>query len=146
MWVVEDLRQDEEIIQEIGRMDDRPAAIIASCYLERSLERALRGRLLADKKIADAFLKGMGPLSSFSSRIDLAYLLGLISTKEAYGCFHAIRRARNCFAHELTPTRFSSAAVVKASKGLLNVAAIASSIKTILPQLTGVHASAVTCH
>jgi len=49
----------------------------------------------------------MGPLASFSAKIDLAYLMRII-TADIREKLHTIRRIRNEFAHNLAPLTFES--------------------------------------
>jgi DNA-binding MltR family transcriptional regulator len=56
---------------------------------------------ILDKKL----VRGNGPLSSFSARIDLLMAFGDISDK-AYKDLHLIRKIRNSFAHDLALDRF----------------------------------------
>jgi hypothetical protein len=77
---------------------DRGCGLAAAAYLDSELARLLRGYLVDDKKVLDGLFDASGALSSFSSRIDLAYLLGLIPPIAARD-LHLIRKIRNEFAH-----------------------------------------------
>jgi DNA-binding MltR family transcriptional regulator len=59
----------------------------------------------------------MGPLSSFSQRIAIAYAFGLIP-KQRYRDFELIRKIRNHFAHHPMDTTFATAEVQKLAAGL----------------------------
>ncbi len=85
---------------------DRGAAILAGSFAEHSLGLYLRFRI-RDKKIADALFAPLGPLSSFSQRITIAYAFDLISTQQ-YRDFETIRRIRNHFAHHPLDSTFST--------------------------------------
>jgi len=66
-----------------------------------------------DKKVFD----GNGPLSTFSSKIDLCYRLGLIS-KDEYRVMHVVRSIRNQFAHKLGGVAFSSQSIADRCKSI----------------------------
>jgi hypothetical protein len=66
---------DERIVKEIDRQEDRGAAVIAGAFLEDFLTDAIRTRLLDGESVLDQFLSGMGPLATFSAKIEMAYLL-----------------------------------------------------------------------
>lgn len=85
---------------------DRGAAILAGSFAEHALGQYLKFRI-RDKKVADALFDAMGPLSSFSQRIAIAYAFELISPIQ-YKDFEAIRKIRNHFAHHPLETTFST--------------------------------------
>ena len=84
---------------------DRGCALIAVAYLDESMYRLLRECLVSDDKVARAFMRPDGPLGSFSSRIDCAYLLGRISPT-IHRELHLIRKIRNDFGHNSEPITF----------------------------------------
>jgi hypothetical protein len=69
--------------------------------------------MVADKKVASEILGPDRPLGTFSARVDLAYLLGLIP-RQARRDLHLIRRIRNAFAH--TAQRLSFAETPMAAR------------------------------
>ncbi|WP_340031361.1 MltR family transcriptional regulator [Bacillus tropicus] len=98
-------------------IDDRSAAIVAASYLEDLLKEFLI------KKFNDNFSQlskteqgnltsGNGPLSTFSSRITIAFLSGLIS-KKVYDDLNNIRNIRNQFAHNMEAVDFTSDQKIK---------------------------------
>jgi len=96
--------------------------------------------LKSDKKVADRFFKGMGPLSSFSARIDMAYLLGLLGDDHRYYMsFHSIRKIRNLFAHTLAPIDFSSSEIKKEGGGLIDPLGTAMALKEAIAPYLGKH-------
>jgi DNA-binding MltR family transcriptional regulator len=84
---------------------DRGCALMAAAYLDERLDELLRAFFIDDKAISESILGRDKPLSTFSSRIDLAYLLGLISPKERTA-LHIIRKIRNEFGHVASPLSF----------------------------------------
>ena len=85
---------------------DRGCALMSAAYLDSQLEELIRASLVDDSKIADEFLSQSKPLASFSSRIDLAFLLGRIG-KMVHRDLHLIRKIRNDFGHTSTPLDFT---------------------------------------
>ncbi|UTR09432.1 hypothetical protein MM300_16230 [Evansella sp. LMS18] len=96
--------------------EDRAAAIVAASYLEEQLKLVILGHfknvtsLSANDK--NNLTSGNGPLSTFSSRISIAYLLELIN-KEQYDDLNLIRKIRNDFAHQLNAVTFDSVDQIK---------------------------------
>lgn len=89
---------------------DRGCALMSAAYLDSQLEELLRVNFIADSKVADELLAQSKPLSTFSSRIDLAYLLGRIG-KMAHRDLHLIRKIRNEFGHTSAPLDFNHPAI-----------------------------------
>lgn len=98
---------DPETIREIDRQEDRGAAVIAGAYLEDFLFSAIKERFTDDAPVVNAFFSGMGPLATFNAKIEMAYLLRIVS-KECRAKMHTIRRVRNEFAHNLQPLNFET--------------------------------------
>jgi DNA-binding MltR family transcriptional regulator len=85
---------------------DRGCALMATAYLDDQLARLLRAYFADDVKAADELLENAdGPLASFSGKIKLSYLLGLIGPS-AKRELDLVRRVRNDFAHVHTPMSF----------------------------------------
>jgi DNA-binding MltR family transcriptional regulator len=77
---------------------DRGCALMAAAYLDFELQRLLEATFLENKKISKVLFDYNGPLSNFSSKIDIAYMMGLISDL-ARRDLHILRKIRNDFAH-----------------------------------------------
>jgi hypothetical protein len=86
---------------------DRGCALMAAAFLDSELGRLLRAAWIADSKSADDMLGQSKPLGTFSSRIDLAFLMGLIG-RQARRDLHLIRKIRNEFGHVAEPIAFDS--------------------------------------
>ncbi|WP_353237121.1 hypothetical protein [Limnohabitans sp.] len=84
---------------------DRGAVLMSAAYLDDQLKELLKERLVQDKKISRRAFDFNGPLGTFSSRIDFAYLLGVIP-KNARSDLHIIRAIRNQFAHHAAPLSY----------------------------------------
>ncbi len=88
----------EELQQTLSGESDRGCTLMAAAFLDSALGILLRAILLNRPQILDELLQGTGPLATFSSRIEIAYVLGLIGP-EVRRDLHMIRRIRNEFAH-----------------------------------------------
>ena len=89
---------------------DRGCALMAAAFLDAELETVLRRYLVANDRVAEDLLGQSRPISSFSSRIDLAYLLGLID-HVTHRDLHLIRKIRNDFGHVHTPLTFDDKSI-----------------------------------
>jgi hypothetical protein len=96
-------------IKQLVGESDRGAALVGIAYLDDLLAGLFRAHMLT-KKVSEGLLEGFAPLSTFSSRIDVAYCLGWIGP-ETYRDLHLLRKVRNEFAHAHEPVTFSSAKV-----------------------------------
>jgi DNA-binding MltR family transcriptional regulator len=86
---------------------DRGCALMAAEYLSSQLSELLRAHFVDDSSVCDSVLENPnGALSTFSARIEFAYLLGDIGPV-ARREMHLIRKIRNEFAHEYTPLAFT---------------------------------------
>src|SRR5215510_6480724 len=63
----------------VQKDSDRAAGLFTAAYLDARLEELLRTYFVSDEQIADAVLDSSQPVGTFSARIDLAFLLGLLS-------------------------------------------------------------------
>ncbi|UPK45469.1 MltR family transcriptional regulator [Paenibacillus pabuli] len=79
---------------------DRGCALLAIAFLDNILKELLRKFLVDDSSVFNNLFAGSGGLSSFSSRIELAYLLGLISPMQRRD-LNLLRKIRNDFAHSM---------------------------------------------
>ncbi|PHQ35264.1 hypothetical protein [Rhodopirellula bahusiensis] len=84
----------------------RARVILSACYLDELLYQLLAVTLKpASKKDDPLFSGGNAPLGTFSSKIELAFRMGLVpsGTKSS---LHFVRKIRNRFAHDLTAATF----------------------------------------
>lgn len=103
--------------QEFKGSSDRAAAIIGGAFLEDILETILRYYFIGDKKHDSLLFEGNGILGTFSSKISLAYRIGLISKGE-YEKLEVIRSIRNRFAHELSFLNFNEQSIASKCKNI----------------------------
>ena len=86
---------------------DRGRALMAAEYLSNQLAELLRAAFVDDHRACDAMLdEPVGHLNSFGSRIEFAYLMGLVGPT-AKRELNLIRKIRNDFAHQYKPLTFS---------------------------------------
>jgi hypothetical protein len=84
---------------------DREAAIKAASLVERSLEDAIKARIIRLKPSEQkALFEGSGALSTFSAKIWIGYATGLFGPKAKHD-LESIKDIRNAFAH--TPHHLS---------------------------------------
>lgn len=85
--------------QEFNAESDRAAVILGASKLDQLLRELLVKKFLPNPTSQDDLFDSDKPIASFSSRINVAYRLGLID-KQFANSLHLIRRIRNEFAHE----------------------------------------------
>lgn len=95
------------VLKELSGESDRAVAIVGGSYIELSLTDALKVYLHRNKKIANDLFAMSGPLGSFSSKIDLGYLVGIYGSA-AHSDFVAVKKIRNAFAHSLEVADFKT--------------------------------------
>lgn len=105
----ETLGNYRDVLEAYEQESDRSAAILAASFLEEVLEETIRSFLIEDKSVDNLF-KGYSPLSTFSSKIDISYALGLI-TKEMKQDLDVVRKVRNHFAHNWKDASFDNSPV-----------------------------------
>jgi len=102
---------DAKFCDELKKESDRAVAIIAAALLEHALETLLRNHLVPCGAQDDPLFDGpYAPLSNFSSKIDLANRIGLISARWCRD-LHLIRKIRNTFAHNVSGCTYDDASV-----------------------------------
>lgn len=89
---------------------DRGSGLMAAAFLDDRLKFMLSARLVNDGKVASRVFDFNGALGTFSSRIDFAYLLGLLPNN-ARRDLHTVRAIRNKFAHTAAAIQFDDASI-----------------------------------
>ncbi len=101
----------DEILEEVLRGSSRGAALIAGAWIEEVLRGVIRHFMVELTSSEEKILfRGYGPLSTFSSKITLAYSLGIIGKKTRHD-LNAIRKIRNDFAHSLHDIDLNEASI-----------------------------------
>lgn len=109
VWTYE-TDNEKALFEGLENDSDRAAAIIAGSIIDIRLTAAIKHRLRRDDVIENKLFQSSGPLGTFSAKIDLARLMGIISAP-AYRDIHIIRDIRNSFAHDLRIRDFKSASI-----------------------------------
>jgi len=94
--------------REFDQGSDRSCAVVVASMLDERLYSLLRLTLVPNASRHDSLFNGpSAPLNSFSSKIDMAFRIGLFSDKFARD-LHIIRKIRNSFAHSFEPQSFDT--------------------------------------
>lgn len=100
-----DIQYFSMFLDEFQKETDRGAALVGAAMIEDRLERILLSHLL-DNNVREELFNGINaPLGNFSSKVKIAYCLGLITDLEYNECEY-IRKIRNEFAHSLHGLKF----------------------------------------
>jgi DNA-binding MltR family transcriptional regulator len=136
--------QISSFLDELKTQTDRGVAIVAAAVLDELLALLIIERLVklsSDRR--DSLFKDRGPFSPFSSKIEVAFALGVISS-EARLALHLVRDIRNKFAHRIEALRFDDPAISQmiASRGTDNVKKLKGSTRekfvTVFQAMAGV--------
>jgi DNA-binding MltR family transcriptional regulator len=85
---------------------DRGCALMAAAYLDHQLVRLFKAVLVQDAAVQQQLLQPLGPMGSFSSRIEMAYGIGLLSEVVRRN-LRLVRKIRNEFGHVAKPLAFT---------------------------------------
>jgi hypothetical protein len=98
-------------------LDDRGLVLSLAAFAEDALGFLLKSYLL-DSPVSLKLIEGFNaPLGTFSSRINAAYALRLI-TKDQFNDLEKLRKIRNEFAHNWQPLNFSDSKISNLIKGM----------------------------
>jgi len=107
---VDPLTDWDGFFKELQNESPRAAVIIASAFLDAQLREILLNSFVDDEKVSEELLDS--DLFAFSSRIKIAYCLGLIS-ESIYHDLNIIRKIRNKFAHQMHGYTFDEPEIVR---------------------------------
>ncbi len=93
-----DWKKLEKVLVKASGDKERVDAIVSTCVLDERLERLLRTVMIEDKSV-DELMNDDQTLQSFSSKLRLAYALGLLP-KAVKKDLQYLNKIRNIFAHE----------------------------------------------
>jgi len=96
---------------------DRGSVLMAAAFIEDKLSCLLESYFIENEKVCKRLLKGNGALATFSSKIDLTFLLGLIP-KNIFDDLHILRKIRNDFAHTASKISFETPSIKDRTKAL----------------------------
>ena len=89
----------------LSKESDRGVALMGTAYIDDRLAVLLKAYFVDDKKVIKLMFDFTGPLGTFSSRLNMAYSLGLMS-KNIYTDCNILKKIRNDFAHVPSPINF----------------------------------------
>lgn len=89
-----------KITNEFREENDRAIVIIGAVNIDNLLRCLIESSLLPKRCKQDELFDGDSPLSTFSSKINLCYRVGLID-KGLASILHILRKIRNDFAHKI---------------------------------------------
>ncbi len=119
-WLTGVFPGESQIYSEYRSLPPRELAIVAAAVLDVALAELLSLRLAEHENEVEEFLgldgDGRAPAGTFGARIQLALLVGLISSDDA-AILRAIKELRNLFAHRVR-VGFLSPAVLKVTTRL----------------------------
>src|SRR5260370_33001264 len=103
IWAIDE--PHEQAMEEVISGPDRVVAIVTAALVEDRLDTLVHARLRKRDEVGGEMFRSNGPLGTFSTKIDLAFLIGIYSDRTRKD-LHAIRKIRNEFAHELLTLDF----------------------------------------
>ncbi|WP_343591306.1 MltR family transcriptional regulator [Flavobacterium sp.] len=104
------LKKIFKLRSELNKESDRGSILMATSFLEYELKRLFEYYLIGNKKDLEEMLTGQGGLATFSSRIKLAYSLGLIS-KVTMDDLNIIKKIRNDCGHNYETISFEDPSI-----------------------------------
>lgn len=107
----------DDWLQDFQEETDRACAILATTLLDVLLGELLTVGFHGGKTATKKFFEGLGPLASFSARIEAAYGFGFISKMERDD-LNVLRTIRNDFAHSVRPMTLADDDVVARVRSL----------------------------
>ena len=102
----------KKFLETLDTESDRGCVLIAAAHLDECIEWLLRARFLKERKLTDLLFTGLGPLTSFSAKIQVARALDLIDSW-LYEDLEKIRKLRNKFAHQYIAVSFDHPEIVE---------------------------------
>lgn len=122
-----DLSRERPSLEEIGAIheeadngNDRTAAILLAISVENKLRDSLFSKLSIHSEFQDELTGRDGPMSSFSQKILLGFVLGLYDAN-IQAEMRIIRHIRNAFAHSERPITFTTPEIAEACKKLRTI-------------------------
>ncbi|MBJ8128922.1 MltR family transcriptional regulator [Bacillus cereus group sp. N3] len=96
-----------EFEKELKNSSDRGLVLVCGSIIDQVLSNLLKAFLIKSDNVEKDLFKGNGILSTFDSKIQMSYYLGLISKNEKLNITY-IQRIRNKFAHQFIDISFES--------------------------------------
>jgi DNA-binding MltR family transcriptional regulator len=105
MWSVTTQREIEAIDELRNNPSDRAIGIVLASFVEGHLTDLIKSCFIKQSEVEREMFHSSGPLGAFSSKIRLAYLMGLIGD-ECFKNLQTMKEIRNRFAHYPAIGRF----------------------------------------
>nr|WP_288836593.1 hypothetical protein [uncultured Flavobacterium sp.] len=103
---------DNFLVQELNAESDRGAVILACSLFDIALKAKIKSYLVSIENVNDdIFDDANSPLSTFSSKINMAFRLAIISN-QLKSDLHTLRDIRNSFAHNIDGCNFDDEEVI----------------------------------
>lgn len=97
----EEFNRTFNFIQDFDKESDRAVVILGAARIDQLLGELLRAFLMPSPSSKDELFDADGPLGTFSSRIMMAFRLGLLNAQFVQS-LTMLRKCRNAFAHQVT--------------------------------------------
>jgi hypothetical protein len=115
------LKEANELIRSVSHESDRGCILVVAALIENVLKDYIKARLVgANKKDDELFDGGNAPLGNLSAKIDMAFRLGLIQSKEKKQ-LHLMRKIRNDCAHNPENQFFDSQSIQYRMQEIVNL-------------------------
>ncbi|WCO03518.1 MltR family transcriptional regulator [Psychroserpens ponticola] len=111
------LKDFTKLRSELTKESDRGMSLYATAYIDKKLEILLKKKLIGSNKHLKEIFSFNGPVGTFSSKIKLAYSIGLID-KVIMSDINILRQIRNEFAHSEKNISFETDSIRKSCNKL----------------------------
>lgn len=112
-----DYRVEPSAFEQLDKDSDRAVGLVAASIVEQRLEEMIKFWLADDDDIRGKLFKVSGPLGPLSVKIDLAYLMGIVS-KAGHNDLVIMKGIRNDFAHKLEVDSFKIKSIANRCENL----------------------------
>jgi DNA-binding MltR family transcriptional regulator len=106
------LEEFTNLRSELTKESDRGMSLYATAYIDKKLELLLKKKLIGSNNHLKEIFSFNGPVGTFSSKIKLAYSIGLID-KVIMSDINILRQIRNEFAHSEKNISFETDSIKK---------------------------------
>lgn len=104
---LKDINEFQDFRNSLLIESDRGSVLMAAAFIEDKITILLETYMVQNSKIQKKIFEGNGALATFSSKIDISFLLGLIP-KNIYNDLGTLRKLRNDFAHNAKAITFET--------------------------------------
>ena len=104
---LESMQEYQDFKTSLLTESDRGSVLMAAAFIEDKITKLLKTYMVHNQTIQKKIFEGNGALATFSSKIDISFLLGLIP-KNIYNDLGVLRKLRNDFAHNAKPITFQT--------------------------------------